>query len=152
MLPHRLKHGRIREDHAKTLWLCLQGVDLKSISGEWRKNMRKRNELLEKEDVVSVEPLLVDVKEVSRLLNVCERTVRTLTKSGALPVVKIASRVLYSIEDLKEFVRQQSTRIRDQGEQADLLPYPVCSTMYNPLEWFIPKHRGMEHFGHKPLE
>jgi hypothetical protein len=73
-------------------------------------NMKKKNALLERNDVVSVEPLLVDVKVVEKMLGICERTIRTLTKNGELPVVKLASRVLYSVEDLIEFVRQRSTR------------------------------------------
>ena len=61
-----------------------------------------------REDVLSVEPLTVSVKEAAKMLGVCERTVRTLTKNGVLPVIRIASRVLYSREDLIEFVRQRS--------------------------------------------
>ena len=59
-------------------------------------------------DVLSVEPLVVSVKEAARMLGVCERTVRTLTRDGVLPVVRIASRVLYSREALIEFIRQGS--------------------------------------------
>ena len=62
-----------------------------------------------KNDVLA-EPLLLDVKTVAKMLNVCERTIRTLTKMGELPVVKILGRVLYSKEDLVEFVRQRSSR------------------------------------------
>jgi len=61
-----------------------------------------------KENVLSVEPLTVNVKEAARMLGVCERTIRNLTKLGELPVIRIASRVLYSREDLSEFVRQRS--------------------------------------------
>ena len=61
-------------------------------------------------DVLVAEPLLLDVKTTARMLNVCERTIRTLTKMGELPVVKILGRVLYSREDLVEFVRQRSQR------------------------------------------
>ena len=107
--------------------------------------MKKKNALLERNDDVSVKPLLVDIKEVSRLLNVCERTVRTLTKSGALPVVKLASRVLYSVEDLVEFVRQRSTReTRDQSEPVGFTPTTACPTMSNPLEWFMPHRTGSD--------
>ena len=60
------------------------------------------------EDVLAVEPLTVSVKEAAVMLGVCERTIRTLTKSGELPVIRIASRVLYSREDLIDFVRQRS--------------------------------------------
>jgi excisionase family DNA binding protein len=61
-----------------------------------------------RENVLSVEPLTVSVKEAAKMLGVCERTVRTLTKSGVLPVIRIASRVLYSREDLIAFVWQGS--------------------------------------------
>ena len=57
---------------------------------------------------VQFEPLAVDIKTASKMLNVSERTVRTLTRNGELPVVKIMTRVLYSREDLIEFVRQRS--------------------------------------------
>jgi excisionase family DNA binding protein len=60
------------------------------------------------ENVLSVEPLTVNVKEAARMLGVCERTIRNLTKLGELPVIRIASRVLYSREDLIEFIRQRS--------------------------------------------
>jgi len=66
------------------------------------------NDFMIRENVVSVETLTVSVKEAARMLGVCERTVRTLTKSGVLPVIRVASRVLYSREDLIEFVRQGS--------------------------------------------
>ena len=103
--------------------------------------MKKNDIFGRKSDVVLMEPLLIDVKEVARLLNVCERTVRTLTKSGELPVVKIASRVLYSRADLIEFVRQRSTReASDKSVPLDFTSSTVCPTMSNPVEWFIP-HR-----------
>jgi len=66
------------------------------------------NDFMIRENVVSVETLTVSVKEAAKMLGVCERTVRTLTKSGVLPVIRLASRVLYSREDLIEFVRQGS--------------------------------------------
>ena len=93
---------------------------------------------MRKDEVASMEPLLVDVREVARLFNVCERTVRTLTKNGELPVVKLASRVLYSVEDLIEFVRQKSTR--DKSEPIDFTPSIGTVYPYHPMEWFIP-HR-----------
>jgi excisionase family DNA binding protein len=60
------------------------------------------------DDVSSVEPLTVDVRTAAKMLNVCERTIRNLTKNGVLPVIRIAGRVLYSREALIEFVRQGS--------------------------------------------
>ena len=70
-----------------------------------------------KNDVLVAEPLLLDVKTTARMLNVCERTIRTLTKMGELPVVKILGRVLYSREDLVEFVRQRSQRETSSGSE-----------------------------------
>lgn len=60
-----------------------------------------------------IEPLVVDVQTAALLLNVCERTIRNLTKQGDLPVVRIASRVLYSREDLADFIRQRTKRRSD---------------------------------------
>ena len=59
---------------------------------------------------VQIEPLTVNAKEAARLLGICERTLRTLTKCGELPVVRIMTRVLYSVEDLREFIRQRSKK------------------------------------------
>jgi len=63
-----------------------------------------------KDDALVVERLLIDVKDVAKMLNVCERTIRNLTKVGELPVVRIARRVLYSREDIVEFIRKRSRR------------------------------------------
>ena len=73
-----------------------------------------------KNDVLMADSLLFDVKTTARMLNVCERTIRTLrtlTKMGELPVVKILGRVLYSREDLVEFVRQRSQRETSSGSE-----------------------------------
>jgi excisionase family DNA binding protein len=76
-------------------------------------------------DVLSVEPLVVSVKEAARMLGVCERTVRTLTRDGVLPVVRIASRVLYSREALIEFIRQASrVETQDCESVAGSIPCP----------------------------
>ena len=55
-----------------------------------------------------VESLLVNVTDAAKMLNISERTLRTITKRGELPTVRIASRVLYSREDLVDFIRQRS--------------------------------------------
>ena len=70
-----------------------------------------------KNDVLMADSLLFDVKTTARMLNVCERTIRTLTKMGELPVVKILGRVLYSREDLVEFVRQRSQKETNSGSE-----------------------------------
>ena len=63
-----------------------------------------------KDDVLPVVPLVVDVVVAAKMLGVCPRTVRNLTKRGELPVVRIASRVLYRVEDLTNFVQQRAQR------------------------------------------
>ena len=72
--------------------------------------MTKSEVLVGKENVVAVEALLVDVRMAAKMLGVCERTVRNLTKRGELPVIRIAGCVRYSREALIEFVQQQSRR------------------------------------------
>ena len=67
---------------------------------------------------LKVEPLTVDVKTAAKMLNVCERTLRTLTKIGELPVVKILGRVLYRPDDLIEFVQQKTQRAL--GDESDV--------------------------------
>ena len=63
-----------------------------------------------KNEELSIESLTVDVKMAAKMLGVCERTIRNLAKKGELPIVKILGRVLFSREDLIEFVRQRSKR------------------------------------------
>jgi len=112
------------------------------------RKMKKKHALLERNGDVSVEPLLVDVKTVEKMLGICERTVRTLTKNGELPVVKLTSRVLYSVEDLIEFVRQRSTReAGDKSEPLDFTQGAALPTVYNPVEWVIP-YRAALAVGH----
>ena len=74
-------------------------------------------ELKSRDDVSSVEPLAVDGKKAAVMIGVSERTVRNLVRSGELPVVRIAKRVLYSIEDLTEFIRQRSRREPSSGNE-----------------------------------
>ena len=68
-----------------------------------------------KNDIV-IEPLTVNVKTAAKMLGVCEKTIRNLTKSGELPVVRIGSRAVYSREDLTEFVRTRSKRVPNDVE------------------------------------
>jgi predicted site-specific integrase-resolvase len=63
-----------------------------------------------KKDDLMIEPLVVNAKTAARMIGVCERTLRTLSKQGDVPVVKIASRVLYRPEDLTEFIRLRTKR------------------------------------------
>ena len=79
----------------------------------------RKNEVycMNKNDVLSIEPLLIGVKEVAKMLCLCEKTIRNLTKRGELPAVRIGSSVRYCREDLIEFIRQRSTREASGGNE-----------------------------------
>jgi len=64
--------------------------------------------LLKNDDVVQVEPLTVNARVAAKMLGVCERTVRNLTKRGELPVIRMVGCVRYSRESLIDYVRQRS--------------------------------------------
>ncbi len=50
---------------------------------------------------------LLTVRQVAEMLNVCERTVFSLTHPrGPLPAVRIGRRVLYDPRDVEQFVRK----------------------------------------------
>ena len=75
-----------------------------------------------KNDIV-LEPLTVNAKTAAKALGICERTLRTLTKNGELPVVRILGRVLYRPEDLIKFVQQRTQKaLGSGGEQNDPTP------------------------------
>ncbi len=48
--------------------------------------------------------LLMDVHDTARALSICERTLATMTKEGEIPHVRIRTRVLYSPNDLREWI------------------------------------------------
>jgi len=52
------------------------------------------------------EQLLLTPKEAARSLNVCERTLYSLTKAGELPVVRIGRAVRYDIADLRALIER----------------------------------------------
>ena len=83
----------------------------------------KNNYFADKIDVLE-ESLTVNVKTAARMLGVCERTVRTLTKNGELPVIRIGCRAVYSREDLVEFVRQRSSRAGNNGNEERIVSIP----------------------------
>ena len=51
--------------------------------------------------------LLVNEREAGRLLGVTARTVYELRRTGELPAVRIGSRVLYSRDDLSDFIAKR---------------------------------------------
>jgi excisionase family DNA binding protein len=53
---------------------------------------------------------LLETDEVARLLRVSRRTVERLVASGELTALRIRGRVLYTAEDVNEFVQSQRNR------------------------------------------
>jgi excisionase family DNA binding protein len=47
---------------------------------------------------------LLNRREAAAFLRISERTLFTLTASGAIPSVRIGARVLYSVKSLREFI------------------------------------------------
>ena len=51
-----------------------------------------------------VEPIGISAKEAAKALSISERTLWQFTKDGVIPAVKVGSRVIYSVDALREFV------------------------------------------------
>ncbi len=58
------------------------------------------------------EVLLVDAGEAARILSIGKRKLWSETNCGNIPSVRIGRAVRYSVESLREYVRQQSTGSR----------------------------------------
>ena len=54
--------------------------------------------------ILNVERLTFSIAETAEALGISSRTVHTLIKSGALPCVRIGTRVLVEVEALREFI------------------------------------------------
>ncbi len=52
-------------------------------------------------------PLLVDAKRAAAMLSIGTRTLWSMTNAGEIPHVRIRSRVLYPIEDLRGWIDAQ---------------------------------------------
>ena len=49
-------------------------------------------------------PLLLSVRDAAIALSISERTLFSLTKSGEIPRLKIGAKVLYSVDDLRQWI------------------------------------------------
>ncbi len=58
----------------------------------------------------AIGPLLLNTRQTAKLLNISERTVFALTKSGDLPSVKIGRCLRFSVSDLETFIKRASER------------------------------------------
>ena len=57
--------------------------------------------------IQAVPKLLLNAKEASAALGVCEKTLWSYTRTYSIPVVRIGTAVRYDVEDLKAFIQQR---------------------------------------------
>lgn len=61
---------------------------------------------------------LYEVKELSELLNIQERTIRKLLREGTLKAKKLARKWYVSEESLKEYFSQDEDKSQREGDQS----------------------------------
>ena len=62
-------------------------------------------------------PLAVGRREAATLLGISERLLWTWTQAGTIPHVRIGSRVLYPVEQLRQWLSKQATRTNPSSDQ-----------------------------------
>jgi len=55
-------------------------------------------------------PLALRAREAAKLLNICQKTLWFWTKSGIVPHVRVGRAVLYPVDQLQEWLREQAVR------------------------------------------
>ncbi len=63
-----------------------------------------------KAEVVPLRPILVDRRTMAGLLSVSERTLQSITQTGAFPCVRLGGRVLYSPAAAQDWIAKNQTR------------------------------------------
>jgi excisionase family DNA binding protein len=66
-----------------------------------------------------VAPLAVSAEKLAKMLDVSERSIRTLTKDGKLPFVRLGNRIVYPIESIREFLTENAKK---EPRQSPSLP------------------------------
>lgn len=61
-------------------------------------------------------PFLLSSREAAKRLSISERHLFSLTKSGGLPCVRVGTRVLYSVETIKQWIRESEASAMKQVE------------------------------------
>ena len=56
------------------------------------------------------EPLLLTSRQAAKALSICERTLFTLTKSGAIPCVRVGRLVRYAPSALQDWIEENSQK------------------------------------------
>jgi len=62
--------------------------------------------MFERTEQVTIQPLLLTAREAAKGLNVCEKTLWTLTKNGEIPAVRIGRAVRYDPADLRAWIEK----------------------------------------------
>lgn len=57
-----------------------------------------------------IDPLLLSPRQASRALAISERTLFSLTKSGAVPHIRIGKLVRYSVDGLKRYIERAAEK------------------------------------------
>lgn len=63
--------------------------------------------------------LLLTAREAAEALSICERTLWTLTNTGALKSIRIGRAVRYAVDDLERYIERNRTA-GIQGTETDL--------------------------------
>ena len=62
---------------------------------------------------------LLTASQVARKLNICERSVFSLTKSGELPAVRLGRAVRYALEDVASFILRNKDGAEAEHREED---------------------------------
>jgi excisionase family DNA binding protein len=62
-------------------------------------------------------PLAVSRREAAVMLGISERLLWTWTQAGTIPHVRIGTRVLYPVEQLRQWLSKQATSVRPATDQ-----------------------------------
>jgi len=58
-------------------------------------------------DFDTTKRMAVDAVEAAKMIGVCERTIRTMTKEQQIPFVRVRGRVLFPIAELKAWLEDR---------------------------------------------
>ena len=83
------------------------------------------NRMQSQPPIIDDSRFLLSTRETAKRLSISDRHLFSLTKSGILPCVRVGTRVLYSVETIKQWMRESEasgTRQVEVGDETDDLP------------------------------
>jgi len=75
------------------------------------------------------EPLLLTVNQAAAALQVCSKTLWSLTRSGRLPVVRINRSVRYDVADVRRFIEASKGGMAASDTPPALVPPPPAGVL-----------------------